>query len=442
VDFASNYLWRNAHHKEGIVPSMPDSNTSVIITIPCYREELVIATLNNLFSCFKPSSIVEVLILINYPEGNLDEEYFHLRLYREIQQWVSAHTSSSIIFYPIYMPLPPKEAGVGLARKVLMDEAVIRFSSINKPKGIIVGFDADCLSENNYLIEIEKFFFNNPHANGCSIYFEHPLYGAEYNQDIYNSIALYELYLRYYVEGLRYAGFPYAFHTLGSSFAVRADAYVKQGGMNKRKAGEDFYFLNKIMKLGNYFELNSTTVFPSPRISNRVPFGTGAAINKIIEGNDDYLYTFSSKIFDILKTFFNSFDLLYSGNITPSFHPVLEEYLKLNDWNSAITLAHNNSTNFSTFKKRMFNWFDGLKVLQFMHYAHFNGIHRMNIVEASYSLLQNENYLPDKEQQNMLYKQDEMVSSSSSITESMNHQNIKEMLLVYRKKQKSESFAI
>ena len=37
--------------------------------------------------------------------------------------------------------------------------------------------------------------------------------------------------------------------------AVRADAYLRQGGMNRRKAGEDFYFLNKFMVLGGYGEM-------------------------------------------------------------------------------------------------------------------------------------------------------------------------------------------
>ena len=89
----------------------------------------------------------------------------------------------------------------------------------------------------------------NPRSPGCSIYFEHPLHGP-LEPKVYEAIAAYELHLRYYVQALRYAAFPYAHHTIGSSMAVRADAYAKQGGMNKRQAGEDFYFLHKIIPLG------------------------------------------------------------------------------------------------------------------------------------------------------------------------------------------------
>src|SRR5213594_3575687 len=88
------------------------------------------------------------------------------------------------------------------------------------------------------------------------------------------AIAAYELHLRYYVRALRYAGFPYAHHTIGSCMAVRADVYKKQGGMNKRQAGEDFYFLQKIIPLGHFTDLTETKVIPSSRPSDRVPFGT------------------------------------------------------------------------------------------------------------------------------------------------------------------------
>ena len=96
-------------------------------------------------------------------------------------------------------------------------------------------------------------------------------------------IQLYEDYLHYYKKALDYAGFPDSIYTIGSAFAVRADAYVKQGGMNRRQAGEDFYFLNKLTKLGKITEINDAYVYPSARVSDRVPFGTGAAMNKCDE---------------------------------------------------------------------------------------------------------------------------------------------------------------
>ena len=45
-----------------------------------------------------------------------------------------------------------------------------------------------------------------------------------------------------------FVGYPDSIYTIGSAFAVRAEAYMKQGGMNRRQAGEDFYFLYKLTK--------------------------------------------------------------------------------------------------------------------------------------------------------------------------------------------------
>ena len=119
-------------------------------------------------------------------------------------------------------------------------------------------------------------------------------------------IAHYELYLRYYLLGLRYARFPHAYHTVGSSMAVRAWAYAKQGGMNRRQAGEDFYFLNKIIALGGFTELCGTTVVPSARRSHRVPFGTGRAMTEWLAGIDRYQRVFSPELFEELRAVFSA----------------------------------------------------------------------------------------------------------------------------------------
>ena len=79
---------------------------------------------------------------------------------------------------------------------------------------------------------------------------------------------------------MKFANLPYSYHTIGSAFAVSASSYAKQGGMNRRKAGEDFYFISKLIKGEKFGEITKTKVIPSPRISDRVPFGTGRSIMK------------------------------------------------------------------------------------------------------------------------------------------------------------------
>ncbi len=72
--------------------------------------------------------------------------------------------------------------------------------------------------------------------------------------------------------------------------------------MNRRQAGEDFYFIQKLVPAGGYFNLNLTTVFPSPRISSRVPFGTGVTISRMAEAGDDIFLSYNFKAFMELKT--------------------------------------------------------------------------------------------------------------------------------------------
>src|SRR5439155_23761617 len=72
--------------------------------------------------------------------------------------------------------------------------------------------------------------------------------------------------------------------------AVGADSYRNQGGMNKRKAGEDFYFLHKVIPLGGFTDLTGTTVIPSARPSDRVPVGTGKAVRSFLEGQEIKTY--------------------------------------------------------------------------------------------------------------------------------------------------------
>jgi hypothetical protein len=69
--------------------------------------------------------------------------------------------------------------------------------------------------------------------------------------------------MRYFVRGLSYAGFPYVHHTVGSAIAIKTSAYVRAGGMNSGAAGEDFYFIQKLLPAGYFFNLTSTTVYPS-----------------------------------------------------------------------------------------------------------------------------------------------------------------------------------
>jgi hypothetical protein len=251
-----------------------------------------------------------------------------------------------------------------------MDEAIKRFGYINKPDGIITSLDADTLCAPNYLSELEKRFATENSLHGATFYFEHPIKGTPHDF----AIIEYELHLRYFVEGMRYAGFPFAFHTLGSCFAVRADVYAKHGGMNKKKGGEDFYFLHKIIPNGRFREINSIRIFPSARASERVPFGTGPVVKYLIEQGKDF-DSYDIKAFHDLKMLYESLAMLYNNEIDSciSFFSEPLRHFLLEHWvYSKTDEMLKNSSRFETFKKRFFQWFGAFMIVKYLNFAHTN----------------------------------------------------------------------
>ncbi len=352
----------------------PDLKTIVII--PCYNEPDIIQTIISISEGIPPMHDAEIIILINEQESTSEEiKQQNIQSFVELQEYKSQ--SNKIQVHPILIKdLPKKHAGAGLARKIAMDEAIRRFQSIKQDAGIIVSLDADSLVSNNYLIEIEK-AFSNPKKVNCTIFnFKHPLNPTLYGTANTLAIAKYELYLRYYKLSLARTNFPYAFHTIGSCFAVSSEAYAKQGGMNRKQAGEDFYFLQKVFPIGKTLELKHVYVYPSSRPSNRVPFGTGPAIQKIAIENQHFTYQWSS--FLILKHFFEAIPNWH--NLQPekynySYLQLSEEiksFLSQEEWSRNIVEININSSDLKSFEKRFYHWFNAFKIIKFLNHLHSN----------------------------------------------------------------------
>lgn len=385
-------------------------DTGIILVVPCYNEPEPLTTLNSLLNCDKTKCFVEVIVVIN--SGEHDNENIlkqNEKTFAEANDWIKTHEHEKIKFHIVKIKnLPKKHAGVGLARKIGMDEAVTRFDKIKNDNGIVACLDTDCVVDKNYLTEIEKHFNKSPKATGCSIYFEHPLSGKEFKKEIYDGIINYELFLRYYNRALHYCRFPYAFHTIGSSMAVKSNIYQKQGGMNRRKAGEDFYFLHKIFPLGNFTELNSTCVYPSPRESDRVPFGTGSAIKKIIENKSGSYCVYNTQTFTDLKLFFQSVQHLFSSSTHHAITALLPESVKVflsqNNFEEKLKEIREHSASQGMFVKRFFNWFDGFMVLKFVHFARDNFYAQGEIYETALQLmtLSNKKIARDISKKNLL----------------------------------------
>lgn len=355
-----------------LIEAPPEPGLEMVVVIPCHDEPDLIACLDSLWTCRPPVAALEIIVVINSSETAPDDlRTRNQKSWSEATDWIHQHDDKQFRVHLLHIPdLPKKHAGVGLARKIGMDEAVRRLSATGHPEGILICLDADCTCDPDYLVAIEACFRDHPEAPGCSIYFEHPLEGL-FDPAIYTAVAPYELHLRYYVHGLRFARFPHAHHTVGSSMAVRANAYCRQGGMNRRKAGEDFYFLQKIIPLGAFRDITKTCVRPSPRPSHRVPFGTGKAVRDGIESGTCATYPFQA--FVDLKQLFEQLPdpaRLSAGAWFPESLPEpMTQFLATAGFDAALREIQDNTTSAETFRKRFFNWFNGFLAMKFIHFA-------------------------------------------------------------------------
>lgn len=367
------------------------SNLGLIVVIPAYKEPFLLLSLLSLHKCRLPNCDVEVIVVINDSAADTPEtKKINQNTYEQALRWSAKNSTLRRKYFILYQSdLAPKFAGVGLARKIGMDEACYRLEKIRKKKGIIACFDADSRCEESYFMAIENHFERHKSIAACNIYFEHPLTGVEQEEAVYTAIISYELHLRYFINAQRWAGCPFAFHTIGSSMAVRADFYQKQGGMNRRKAGEDFYFLHKFIGLGNFKPLTATTIIPSARVSDRVPFGTGKAIGDILRKKSTYLtYNFQTFI-DLhfflrrLKKIYNQPDDWTSATLPNS----IRKFLIHQQFDEKLQEIHQNTRTFPSFKKRFFHWFNAFMVIKFAHFARDTYYGNMPVNEGAQLLL-------------------------------------------------------
>lgn len=380
---ADSYLKKN--NRQPLISVPPEPDCGIIVVIPCYREPEILQTLESLNRCETPECGVEVIILINHSEiAESEVKRFNAQTKREIENWIAKNKNPRIRFFTVGpVELPNKWAGAGLARKAGMDEATGRFNFLEKPPGIIVSLDADTLVEKNYLIAIENYFKMHPRSVGATIAFEHRKEGLE--QRHREGIRLYEKYLVYYKTALEFTGFPHSMYTIGSAFAVRADAYVKRGGMNRRQAGEDFYFLHGLVQLGAVGNIETTRVFPSARISDRVPFGTGPVLQKWMNGEDNLTKTYNFDAFADLRIFFSSIDDLFKRDekslerLVKSLPPPVAAFLREDNFSREIIELNKNCSTLLAFRKRFFQKFDAFKILKFLNFSHERFYRKANL---------------------------------------------------------------
>lgn len=368
------------------------------LVIPAYKEDQ--RFLKRLIDTPKLAQKLMLILVINQPDTDVDlaPQQALFRYGISLGKLVFQRDTVSIVYLEqlnsyltivdrFTSPIPHK-LGVGQARKIGVDLALAFMAS-----GLISGSwvhstDADATLPDNYFDYPNYSFDTNCVA--LTYAFNHSSQENDNGQNIDScqqnnaeqqksgqqpSVAeatqQYQLAMSYYKSGLAYAGSPYAFFTIGSILAFSAQAYARVRGFPKRSAGEDFYLLNKLAKLGTVEEVKNASISLDARLSDRVPFGTGPAVLSIINDREEgvnYHY-YHPQVFLCLKEarkFLFEFDRQNDAEqALESLSSVSQQALVEIGVLSFIAKQKNQSV--TQYQKQVDIWFDAFKTLKFIH---------------------------------------------------------------------------
>jgi hypothetical protein len=285
----------------------------------------------------------------------------------------------------------PEKQGVGLARKVGADIASNLIDMGIVESCWICNTDAD--------VQLPTDYFR--HSSVPSSELSARIYPFEHRAAPSLSLAskLYDISLHYYVAGLRWSGSPYAHHSIGSTLAVHYLKYAAVRGFPKRSAGEDFYLLNKLAKVGDIECLDAPVLKIEARLSDRTPFGTGHALQKIRQLSrpvDEYLY-YNPVIFSLLKDWLSvvpeiwphreEVDLDFLCKNATDNQQILCICLQASGVLPMLLEGLKQYKSMATFNRYVKHWFDAFRTLKFIHYLrdnHFPSVPLKEIIDAPF----------------------------------------------------------
>ncbi len=261
----SRYL---GSYAEAVAPNPPGQNYDFALIVPMFDEHP-----DSLAQLLQHNAHLNILIIavINAPVSASDIERKRTELLLRTAQalcpvdcWLIDAVSQPLL----------SQQGVGLARKIGNDAGCFLWTKGQLTCPWLYQCDADSVLPANY--------FSTELPDRGAVVFAH--HHTSSDPLIQKAAVLYERHMHHYVRGLQQAESPYAYPALGSTMAIHVQDYALVRGFPKRSAAEDFYLLNKIAKVSQVTCKPEVTVNIQARLSHRVPFGTGPALEKIIHG--------------------------------------------------------------------------------------------------------------------------------------------------------------
>jgi hypothetical protein len=272
----------------------------------------------------------------------------------------------------------PLGEGVGLARRIGMDVALQLHQLDGITSAWLATTDADAQPPASYfqaLTAVEPLGADGVRRVGLTLPFWHTPSG---DAAVDAATARYELSLRYYTLGLAAAGSPYAYESMGSAIAVLPGAYAEVRGFPRRNAGEDFYLLDKLAKVGALHRPRCEPILLRSRTSDRVPFGTGKKVAEIV-ANGGALSTYHPRLFELLRV---TLAALRHAVVTANVDALPSQLghrldsgtvgavaSALEELQTVDALRHtlDASPDARVRERRLLTWFDALRTLRFIH---------------------------------------------------------------------------
>lgn len=307
----------------------------------------------------------EVFVCVNQPEDYwaIPEKHSICESNQQLLRYLESFEKLSLHILDCASPgkgWQGKKFGVGWARKTLFDHIL----SFADDQDIIISLDADTRVRPHYVQSVVDNMTTHPRVPAISVPYYHPLTGVE-TQD--RAILRYEMYMRSYAINLYRIGSPYSFTAVGSAIAMRVCALRKIGGITPVKSGEDFYLMQKFVKMAPISNYNDEMVYPAARLSDRVFFGTGPALIKGSQGEWGSYPIYHHQLFDSIAETYQLLPQLFEKDVQTEFLDFLQQ--QFNDrhlWQS----IRQNVKDYAHFVHAFHEKADGLRILQYLRQKH------------------------------------------------------------------------
>lgn len=387
----ATYLKKRAVHSAWPLQAPPTADLRSVVVIPVLAEsDRLFNTLGDLAANGRDAlaqSLILCVVNNRAPEmaaeGDCEDNQQTLA---RLPQFAAEHPHMALGWIDAASPghtLGPKE-GVGLARKIGLDWGLQVLQEQGHEQAPLVCLDADTRVNPDYLAGIHR-FFAEPHRWAAVVDYAHPVAA---NDDETRAILAYEFFLRYQELALHYAGSPYHYPAIGSTMMCTGAAYVAAGGMNRRQAGEDFYFLQQLAKTGHVDRIWDTAVYPASRPSHRVPFGTGRKVGAYEHDPDDAFLIYHPATYDVIRDWL----AMAQSRLNEDGATLLEAAAAINrelgvflDEQRFTTAWDRMQQQATTTARRLRNfheWFDAFRTLKLTHHLRDNGYPRQDLFSA------------------------------------------------------------